>query len=47
MALCKLFEYGVATQDNRLTTITFKELVDDPTDTRRRIFSVFQEYSDG
>jgi len=40
MALCKLFEYGVATQDNRLTTITFKELVDDPTDTRRRTRSV-------
>ncbi|XP_017062198.1 importin-9 [Drosophila ficusphila] len=40
MALCKLFEYGVATQDNRLTTISFKELVDDPTDTRRRTRSV-------
>ncbi|KAH8313820.1 hypothetical protein KR067_012298 [Drosophila pandora] len=40
MALCKLFEYGVATQDNRLTTITYKELVDDPSDTRRRTRSV-------
>ncbi|KAH8246838.1 hypothetical protein KR032_001862 [Drosophila birchii] len=40
MALCKLFEYGIATQDNRLTTITFKELVDDSSDTRRRTRSV-------
>ncbi|KAH8294949.1 hypothetical protein KR018_004577 [Drosophila ironensis] len=40
MALCKLFEYGVATQDNRLTTITYKELVDDASDTRRRTRSV-------
>lgn len=40
MALCKLFEYGVATQDNRLTTITFRELVDDVSDTRRRTRSV-------
>lgn len=27
MALCKLFEYGVTTQDNRLTSITIKDLV--------------------
>ncbi|XP_055903747.1 importin-9 [Eupeodes corollae] len=27
MALCKLFEYGVTTQDNRLTSITVKELM--------------------
>ncbi|KAH8394106.1 hypothetical protein KR215_006821, partial [Drosophila sulfurigaster] len=26
MALCKLMEHGVATQDNRLTSITYKEL---------------------
>ncbi|BFF89262.1 importin-9 [Drosophila madeirensis] len=40
MALCKLFEYGVATQDNRLTSITYKELVEDPNDSRRRTRSV-------
>ncbi|EDW38461.1 GL12000 [Drosophila persimilis] len=40
MALCKLFEYGVATQDNRLTSITYKELVEDPSDARRRTRSV-------
>ncbi|CAD7093271.1 unnamed protein product [Hermetia illucens] len=27
MALCKLFEYGVTTQDSRLTSITIKDLV--------------------
>ncbi|XP_067615807.1 importin-9 [Eurosta solidaginis] len=27
MALCKLFEYGVTTQDNRITSITVKEQV--------------------
>ncbi|XP_068156028.1 importin-9 [Drosophila tropicalis] len=40
MALCKLFEYGVATQDNRLTTITYKELVEETSDDRRRTRSV-------
>ena len=27
MALCKVFEYGITTQDNRLTSITVKEIV--------------------
>ncbi|KAH8381947.1 hypothetical protein KR009_001132 [Drosophila setifemur] len=40
MALCKLFEFGVATQDNRLTAITYKEIVDDPNDSRRLTRSI-------
>lgn len=36
MALCKLFEYGVATQDNRLTAITYNEQMDIPTGDRIR-----------
>ncbi|XP_036335819.1 importin-9 [Rhagoletis pomonella] len=35
MALCKLFEYGVTTQDNRLTTITVKEQVISDTSSTR------------
>lgn len=44
MALCKLFEYGVATQDNRLTSITYKELVDEPSGDRIRTRSVASSY---
>ncbi|KAH8414089.1 hypothetical protein KR222_005964 [Zaprionus bogoriensis] len=47
MALCKLFEYGVATQDNRLTTITYKEQVEVPSGERVRTRSVaasFQKF---
>ncbi|TDG52237.1 hypothetical protein AWZ03_001518 [Drosophila navojoa] len=44
MALCKLFEYGVATQDNRLTSITYKELVEEPSGDRIRTRSVAASY---
>jgi len=44
MALCKLFEYGVATQDNRLTSITYKELVEEPSGERMRTRSVSSNY---
>ncbi|XP_062139391.1 importin-9-like [Drosophila sulfurigaster albostrigata] len=42
MALCKLFEYGVATQDNRLTT--YKELVHEPSGNRVCTRSVASSY---
>ncbi|XP_030375872.1 importin-9 [Scaptodrosophila lebanonensis] len=36
LALCKLFEYGMTTQDSRLTSITYKELIDEPIGEGRR-----------
>ncbi|KAH8310718.1 hypothetical protein KR044_002749 [Drosophila immigrans] len=47
MALCKLFEYGVATQDNRLTSITYKEMVQESSGNRvctRSIASNYQKW---
>ncbi|XP_034118553.1 importin-9-like [Drosophila albomicans] len=44
MALCKLFEYGVATQDNRLTSITYKELEQEPSGNRVCTRSVASNY---
>ncbi|XP_060645422.1 importin-9-like [Drosophila nasuta] len=47
MALCKLFEYGVATQDNRLTSITYKEMVQEPSGNRvctRSVASNYQKF---
>lgn len=37
MALCKLFEHGVTTQDPRLTTVTVRDVVENATTSRMRV----------